>query len=348
MRTTDKPEIHDQAVKEAKLLFQHQIFSIDDEIPESLIMNFDQTPLKYAPVPSSTLAKNGSKHIPITGGAFKESITATFGITYSGKFLPMQLIYKGKTQRSFSRVNFPSSFSVSANSKHFSNTQKSLKFLDEIIIPYVEKEREALNLDKNQPALLIVDVLSGQVTRPIIDKMTENNIKLVKVPASMTRLFQPLDLTANGAAKASMKKSFTEWYSRCIIQELDSGKGVDNIDIQLKMSVLKPVHASWINDLYNYFTGPEGKEIIINGWKAAYITEALKKGKQGLDPLDPFASIDPLSDESEPIDFAVQSNEEVDHFFPSAYQHDDEDDDDEWLDENGEPIQNIFELINDM
>ena len=165
---------------------------------------------------------------------------------------------------------------MSANSKHFSNTQESLKLLDEIIIPYVEKEREALNLDKNQPALLIIDVFSGQVTKPVIDKMTENNIKLVKVPANMIRLFQPLDLTINGAAKAYMKKHFTEWYSRCIIQELDSGKGVDNIDIQLK-SVLKPLHANWINDLYNYFTTPKGKEIIANGWKAAYITDALEK-----------------------------------------------------------------------
>ena len=253
------------------MLFQHQIVSIvkHDEIPEPLIMNFDQTPLKYAPVSNSTLAKKGSKHIPIMGGAFKESIMATFGITYSGKFLPMQL-----TQRSFPHVNLPSSFSLSANSKNFGNTQESLKLLDEIIIPYVEKEREALNLDKNQPALLIIDVFSGQVTKPVIDKMTENNIKLVKVPANMTRLFQPLDLTVNGAAKAYMKKRFTEWYSRCIIQELDSGKGVDNIDIQLKMSRLKPLHANWINNLYNYFTVPEGKEIIANSWKAAYITEA--------------------------------------------------------------------------
>ena len=255
MRTTDKPEIPDQAVKEAKLLFQHQIVSIveDDEIPESLIMNFDQTSLKYAPVSNSTLAKKGSKHIPITVGAFKESITATFGITYSGNFLPMQLVYKGKTQRGFPRGNFPSSFSLSANSKHFSNTQESLKLLDEIIIPYVEKKREVLNLDKNQPTLLIIDVFSGQVTKPVIDKMTEN-IKLVKVPANMTRLFQPLYLTIIGAAKAYMKKRFIEWYNRCIIQELDSGKGVDNIDIQLEMSVLKPLHTNWINDLYNYFT----------------------------------------------------------------------------------------------
>ena len=78
------PQIPDQDVKEAKLLFQHQVVSIveDDEIPESLIMNFDQSPMKYAPVSNSTLAKQGSKHIPITGGAFKKSIAATFGITY--------------------------------------------------------------------------------------------------------------------------------------------------------------------------------------------------------------------------------------------------------------------------
>ena len=43
MRNTDKPEIPKQALKEAKFLFKHQIVSIveDDEIPESLIMNFD-------------------------------------------------------------------------------------------------------------------------------------------------------------------------------------------------------------------------------------------------------------------------------------------------------------------
>ena len=40
--------------------------------------------------------------------------------------------------------------------------------------------------------------------------MTENNITFVKVPATMTRIFQPLDLTVNGAAKAYMKKRFTE------------------------------------------------------------------------------------------------------------------------------------------
>ena len=58
---------------------------------------------------------------------------------------------------SFPRINFPQYFSLSANIKHFSNTQESLKLLYEIIIPYVEKERDKLNLDKKQPELLIID-----------------------------------------------------------------------------------------------------------------------------------------------------------------------------------------------
>ena len=44
------------------------------------------------------------------------------------------------------------------------NTQELMKLLDEIIIAYVEKERDMLNLDKKQRALLITEVFSGQTT----------------------------------------------------------------------------------------------------------------------------------------------------------------------------------------
>ena len=46
-----------------------------------------------------------------------------------------------------------------------------------------------------------------------------------------------------------MKKRFTEWYSRCIVQEIDNGKDIDSIDIQFKMSILKPLHPQWIINL---------------------------------------------------------------------------------------------------
>ena len=57
-----------------------------------------------------------------------------------------------------------------------------------------------------------------------------------------------------------------------------------------------------------YLTSSEGREITSNGWKAAFIEEALIKGTKGLDPLDPFALIDPLSEEVDSINFAVTLN----------------------------------------
>ena len=41
-------------------------------------------------------------------------------------------------------------------------------------------------------------------------------------------------------------------------------------------------------------TIPEGEQVILSGWSAAAITDALKNGETCLEPLDPFADIDPL------------------------------------------------------
>ena len=109
------------------------------------------------------------------GFSYKQAITGTCGITLSNKFLLMQLIYGGKTAQSLRKFKFLESFCLSANPKHFSNTTESLKLLDEIIISYVKNERERLKLEPSQPALLILDIFSGQMTTPVTDKLAENH-----------------------------------------------------------------------------------------------------------------------------------------------------------------------------
>ena len=61
---------------------------------------------------------------------------ATFVISLDGSFLPMQLIYDGKRQQTVSKVEFPSSFPLSANPKHYSNTADSIKVINEILVPF--------------------------------------------------------------------------------------------------------------------------------------------------------------------------------------------------------------------
>ena len=122
-----------------------------------MLINIDQTPLKYASVSNQRIAPKGPKYVVVEGSTYKNAITATFGITYDNQFFLIQLIYGEKTLQRLPRFKFSKVFSLSANEKHFSNTTESLKLLDEIIIPYVTSERKREELGFNYPALLLRD-----------------------------------------------------------------------------------------------------------------------------------------------------------------------------------------------
>ena len=135
----------------------------------------------------------------------------------------MQLIYGEKTNQSLPKFKFPVGFSLSANPKHYSNTAESIKLIKEIIIPYIEKERITLKLPTTQPAFLLMHVFREQMTEDVLTVLKDNNILLVRVPANMTHIYQPLDLTVNGTFKTFMRKKFSERYSRQILHGLENG-----------------------------------------------------------------------------------------------------------------------------
>ena len=160
LATTGKVEISEKLKAEIETVYLYGIVQKinDHKIPSSMIINLDQTPSKFVPGCNKTLAQKGCKSVPIAGSTDKRMITATFSITLTGEFLPIQLIYDGKTNKSIPAVSFPSEFVISANEKHYSNEREALNMLENIIIPYVEKQRVSLNLDFDHPALLIMDV----------------------------------------------------------------------------------------------------------------------------------------------------------------------------------------------
>ena len=223
MATTGKVEISEEVQKEVETTYLHSIIPImeNNKIPNSMVINLDQTSSKYVPGCNKTLALKGIKSVSVAGSTDKRTITATFSITMDGKFLPIQIIYGGKTSKSILPVSFPDSFLVSAFENNYSNQKKSLKMLEHIIIPYVKKQLQNISLDPQYPALLIMDVFKDQMTKQVKDLLNENNIKLQKVPANLTCLFQPLDVQGgpNGQAKRFVKNKFTLWYSDQVKKE---------------------------------------------------------------------------------------------------------------------------------
>ena len=178
--TTAKLEIPHGAFKEAQLLFTHEIMSKVDKynIPDSLIIKIDQTPTRYVPVNRSTLAKKNSKAVATKGSSGKRSIAATFSITFSGKFLAMQLIQGGKTTKSLPKFKFPNYFSLSVNKTHYSSEKEACQLIEEILVLYIEKVLQVENLPVSPEALVIINGFSGQMTSVVLDFFKDRKIEV--------------------------------------------------------------------------------------------------------------------------------------------------------------------------
>jgi len=83
-----------------------------EDISLDPIINWDQTVIKYAPVSNWT---QGSKRVEIVGIDDEQQITAMLIVSASGRLLPVQVIYEGKTPTAYERSPSSMSYAVGSN-----------------------------------------------------------------------------------------------------------------------------------------------------------------------------------------------------------------------------------------
>ena len=220
-------------------------------IPPELFINIDQTQLRFYLTPTHTVTKKGEASVPITNSSDYRQITGTFGISMAGEFLPIQLIYHGKTNKHHPNYNFPNGFHITHTPNHWSNETKSLEMIDKVIMPYVKQQIADLQLRKNQEWLLIAEVFRGQWAEAMKKRIAELHGKMVPVPNNMTHVLQPLDLTVNRSCKAHIRKSTHQWATNEVQKQLESGKQPENVKVDTKLSIVKPLHAKWVTSFYD-------------------------------------------------------------------------------------------------
>ena len=274
---------------EEKFTFQRAISAAisEHDIPTSLVINLDQTPLSYVSPGKYTFSFKGAKNVPIRGVDDKRQITGTFAVTLTGKFLPMQLIYNGKTKRSLPKFKFPNSFSVVFTENHWSNTDKSVEFFEKIIFPYLDKVKKENRYPNEQYSLIVMDFFKGQHNDTLKELCSQNNCEVVIVPHNLTHKFQPLDISVNKAAKTFIQNLYNESFSNQVAIQLKHEIDPADVKISSKLSNLKPLHASWIVELYHHLSNEA--EMIINGFDSAGITEAVNDANSVLEIVEnPF------------------------------------------------------------
>jgi hypothetical protein len=213
-------------------------------IPSDLLINWDQTGTKLVPVSSWTMAEQGSTQVLVVGNEDKREITVVLAVSASVILLPPQLTYQGITNGCHLKKIFPTKWNITHSESDWSTTETMREYLDKIIIPYVVETRKELELADDHPALAIFDVFAAHRCKEVLAKLQSNHIHQIFVPASCTGELQPLDVGINGDFKQLMIASFSRWYADEVRVALDEGKSIADIKVDLRVSVIKPLHVN--------------------------------------------------------------------------------------------------------
>ena len=143
------------------------------------MINWDQTGTKFVPVSHGLWRLREASKIEIRALDDKRGMTTVLACALSGKLLPPQLLYGGKTEQCHPRVKFPEDWDVWHSPNHWSNEASMLKYYDTVIILYVTATRQTLNLPTSQPALALFDVFAAHHCETVLDKLRSNNILCV-------------------------------------------------------------------------------------------------------------------------------------------------------------------------
>ena len=148
-------------------------------------------------------------------------ITAVFCGSATGDFLPIQLIYKGKTSRCHPPFAFPSGWRIIHSPNHWSTEETMVEYIEEIVLPYVQLKRKLIG--ESKPALVITNNFKGQITDPINRRIEDHDIHTYLLPANTRDYLQPTNIPVNKPAKDFKEclKLGTLRSSACNLKELN-------------------------------------------------------------------------------------------------------------------------------
>lgn len=89
---------------------------------------------------------------------------------------------------------------------------------------------------------------------------------------------QPLDVSVNQPFKAALNESFIDWYSQHI--------GKDNEPADLRLSLIKPIHARWLVHAHGVISA----ETVIRGFAKSGIKNVMENPDPTEFDTDPYIS----------------------------------------------------------
>ncbi|KAG6823766.1 hypothetical protein H0H92_009110, partial [Tricholoma furcatifolium] len=240
----------------------------EHDIPIELWVNSDQTQNLYAPGDKMTYAETGTKQVSVVGLDEKRAFTVLVSVTASGKLLPFQAIYAGKSRRSLPNADAPFyaeaiaagfHFEFSNTDTYWSNQQTMRNFVNNILAPYFDDVKREKGLPPTQKAMWTIDVWSVHRSVEFITWMKENHSSIILdfVPGNCTGVAQPCDVGIQRPLKLSTKRSYHEDIVEDFLQQMKGG--AEKLIVEKRVGVMRDRSVRW---LWNAFTAVNRVDLI--------------------------------------------------------------------------------------
>lgn len=193
-----------------------------NSIPPSLVINGDQAGVELFPTGNRSWNPTGAKQVDIAGLDDKKYYTLMVSSAMDGTFLPFQAVFAGTTARSLPRDCTPATskgilFSHGGNN-HWSDHNTTVQWVEEVIVPYIERVKARDNLPAHQPAILYIDCWGShrdpKFTGWLMEKYPQIIIRFV--PGGCTGDVQPADVGLQRLVKHEISRRFSTWFARAM------------------------------------------------------------------------------------------------------------------------------------
>ena len=87
--------------------------------------------------------------------------------------------------------------------------------------------------------------------------------------------FEPLNLKVHRSRKSFLRDIARIWYAEQVQAQISKGIASESVSVDLKISILKLIHAKWVTQYYDHIHTDE--DIVKNGWCRFGIAKAIKE-----------------------------------------------------------------------
>ena len=261
-RTTAAGKLPDQA----RVLARRVAAAMElGKVPASNVVNIDQTGIILIPAASHTYEQSGLSSVPIAGAEEKRQITAVLGSTLAGEFLPLQLVFEGKTARSrpeHTSDTLSAGFHLTNSENHWSTLQTMQEYVNFLLEPWRRRQGAESRL------LLLLDAWSVHRSKEFREWMAKEHkhIDLIYIPANCTGVLQVADVALNRPFKAAIRREFGSWGSSIVTSQIAKDE-VPSLRGHSGIRELRPLVLQWCFAAWQHLSSPQGKLIILHGWQ---------------------------------------------------------------------------------